>query len=314
MGLKSCLLRLFCQKVTFCFGCGSLYILKDSSTWTCNDCGTINKYDRKTNHSYPKIHDCINTDYCDFCVSNNRKTLKYTRKRQINSKTFSDFCSTCLHNQKVVITLLSNDPPKNSSYRLFKQKILQRHPIVCQACSLKVNMHLDKLNINFKKEALNSRLHFSKTQAHNTARHPLITYLKSACARLSGWIFFLSLILKLLIRITFIAFHAMGIIYPISKPCIISKFCRYQKNKYLIYFYWISLVIFSFQRFIFYIQLKLGEQHMIKSNNLNFENFIKNIEIPVLGLAGEVLITTNLLSPQIKILINLIFASWIIKV
>jgi hypothetical protein len=100
---------------TACFGCNQRYTLRKREKnfeWICKKCDSRNFFASATGLSIPSEHHCTNQAYCPICVGNSTKLNRLLESRKKKFKfNASQFCARCIHNQTIVMTLLSNDPP-----------------------------------------------------------------------------------------------------------------------------------------------------------------------------------------------------------
>ena len=144
-----------------CFGCQTRRLTREN--FECSECKTMNEFDPSIGKYVPQIHNCQNQKFCSTCRNNEKKVSPTTHG--IEDSVI--FCSTCLHNQLVVVALMANGVPENVSEAIFRNRVLKRHPIQCSECELKIESRINNLNLKFKKQIFDSRLRGSKIRAHD---------------------------------------------------------------------------------------------------------------------------------------------------
>jgi hypothetical protein len=152
-----------------CFACDTReFLAKKANGWECGNCMLVNEY--RNGLSTPEIHSCSRSDYCQICRENKDKLNNYVRNRKNGNRSLTwRFCSTCLHNQQVIVSLMANyHPPRGQSFEQYRRRILKRHPLSCSSCDQKVDLEIARINSKFKKDIFLERLQISKLQAHES--------------------------------------------------------------------------------------------------------------------------------------------------
>jgi hypothetical protein len=143
---------------TKCFGCSRRVFLQGRATqeYECKNCELLNIYYWKSLISLPQTHHCGNPNYCQTCVTNNKNLIKFKIQRP-SKEPENLFCSQCLHNQNIQLSLL-NQVPEEYDIAEYKKTIEKRHPICCALCKPKIKLKLAKKESWLKQHLFYERL------------------------------------------------------------------------------------------------------------------------------------------------------------
>ena len=205
-----------------CFGCGSYALVGRSTIWTCRKCDTLNEYDAKDGIFIPASHRCTNPVFCTFCVENggfDQRSIR-TKPRPNGSIVF---CDKCTHNQRIVLSLLANDPPDGVLQGNYRKRVLSRHPIACQHCENIAKNRIDEINMSFKRSQFNSRLQGSKSKLHeHKEKGSVYTSIRELTQHFEQFIRLFSDNAEPVLHIAGILFHGMHLILSFN---ISSTYC-----------------------------------------------------------------------------------------
>lgn len=103
------------RTILHCFGCHSKKVLKNTEwhqaqgRWLCEVCCSWNLYNTKSRQSEPEPDSDVNMSR----LSNRKKSINMVEKKPL-------FCHLCLHNQSLVIKLLSQYCPESVYFTLLR--------------------------------------------------------------------------------------------------------------------------------------------------------------------------------------------------